>query len=268
MNYQIYDENATNMKNLFAEVNLSTGDTVMVSSDVLKIMIHNKKSKNKIDIDSIIDMIIEKISHKGTLLFPTFNWDFCSGKDFDYKKTLSQCGTLSNIALKRSDFKRTKNPIYSFAVTGKDKDFFCNMPHRDSFSFDSPLGYLIKNNAKNLFINLNYRTSGFPFVHILEQELNLNHRYKKEFSANYIDSYGSKKKETYSLFVRKIEEGIGETLIDKKFDQIMKDKKVFSKQSIINEILDISIIELKFAYELLKKEYLKNKNIMYSAKLE
>ena len=129
------------MKNLFAEVNLSTGDTVMVSSDVLKIMIHNKKSKNKIDIDSIIDMIIEKISHKGTLLFPTFNWDFCSGKDFDYKKTLSQCGTLSNIALKRSDFKRTKNPIYSFAVTGKDKDFFCNMPHRDSFSFDSPLGY-------------------------------------------------------------------------------------------------------------------------------
>ena len=68
--------------------------------------------------------------------------------------------------------------------------------------------------------------------------------------------------------MRKIEEGIGETLIDKKFDQIMKDKKVFSKQSIINEILDISIIELKFAYELLKKEYLKNKNIIYSAKLE
>jgi aminoglycoside 3-N-acetyltransferase len=76
------------MKNLFADVNLKTGDTVMVSSDVLKIMIHNKKSKNKIDIDSIIDMIIEKISHKGTLLFPTFNWDFCSGKDFDYKKNI------------------------------------------------------------------------------------------------------------------------------------------------------------------------------------
>ena len=68
--------------------------------------------------------------------------------------------------------------------------------------------------------------------------------------------------------MRKIEEGIGETLIDKKFDQIMKDKKVFSKQTIIDEILDISIIELKFAYELLKKEYLKNKNIIYSAKLE
>ena len=44
---------------------------------------------------------------------------FCEGKDFDYKKTQSKCGLLSNIALKRDDFLRTKNPIYSFAVTGK-----------------------------------------------------------------------------------------------------------------------------------------------------
>ena len=48
----------------------------------------------------------------------------------------------------------------------------------------------------NLFINLNYRIAGFPFVHLLEQELNLSHRYKKEFSANYIDSNENKKKET------------------------------------------------------------------------
>ncbi len=255
------------MKNLFADVDINIGDTVMVSSDVLKIIIHNKNSKNKINIDSIIDMLIEKISRKGTLLFPTFNWDFCSGKDFNYKKTVSQCGTLSNMALKRPDFKRTKNPIYSFAVTGKDKELICSMPHRDSFSFNSPLGYLIKNNAKNLFINLNYRRAGFPFVHLLEQELNLSHRYKKEFSANYIDSNENKRKETYSIFVRKIEEGIGETLIDKKFDQIMRENKVFFNQTIINDVFDISIIELKFAYELLKKEYFKNKNIIYSDKL-
>ena len=78
----------------------------------------------------------------------------------------------------------------------------------------------------------------------------------------------TKKKETYSLYVRKIEEGIGETLIDKKFDQIMKENKVFLNQTIINDVFDISIIELKFAYELLKKEYLKNKNIIYSVKLK
>ena len=256
------------MKNLFTNINLNIGDTILVSSDVLKIMIHNKNNTDKIDIESIIDMLIEKITTKGTLLFPTFNWDFCSGKVFNYKSTKSQCGVLSNIALKRPDFLRTKNPIYSFAVTGKNMEYICNMTHKDSFSYDSPFGYLIKKNAKNLFLNLNYRKSGFPFVHILEQELNLNHRYKKEFSSFYVDAYGNKKKETYSLFVRKIEEGIGETLIHKKFDKIMTKKKIFSKKTIIKNILETSIIELEPAYSLLKKEYLRNKSIIYSAKLK
>tara|TARA_B100000767_G_scaffold243807_1_gene241674 strand:- start:1539 stop:1736 length:198 start_codon:yes stop_codon:yes gene_type:complete len=52
------------MKNLFKDVNLKIGDTVLASSSVLKIMIHNKNSKNEIDINSIIDMLIEKISAK------------------------------------------------------------------------------------------------------------------------------------------------------------------------------------------------------------
>jgi|TARA_B110000211_G_C13990831_1_gene513900 hypothetical protein len=52
------------MKNLFKDVNLKIGDAVLASSSVLKIMIHNKNSKNEIDINSIIDMLIEKISAK------------------------------------------------------------------------------------------------------------------------------------------------------------------------------------------------------------
>ena len=52
------------MKNLFKDVNLKIGDAVLASSSVLKIMIHNINSKNEIDINSIIDMLIEKISAK------------------------------------------------------------------------------------------------------------------------------------------------------------------------------------------------------------
>ena len=185
----------------------------MVASDVLKVLMHNNKSSSKIDLNLIIDMLLEKISSRGTLLFPTFNWDFCKWKDFNYKKTKSLCGALSNIALRRSDFTRTKNPIYSFAVAGKDKKIVCNMELMDCFSMDSPFGYLIKNKAKNLFINLHYRFGGFPFVHLVEQELNVNYRYKKYFKSSYIDNLGNKKKATYSMFVRKIHEGVGETFI-------------------------------------------------------
>ena len=74
------------MKNLFSNLNIKEGDILLVSSDVLKLMIHNRKLENKIDINSLIDMLIEKISTKGTLLFPTFNWDYCKGKFLITKK--------------------------------------------------------------------------------------------------------------------------------------------------------------------------------------
>ena len=61
-------------------------------------------------------MIEPRLLEKRNILFPTFNWDFCKGKSFNYNNTRSMTGSLSNVALKRPDFKRSKNPIYSFAV--------------------------------------------------------------------------------------------------------------------------------------------------------
>ena len=140
------------MKNVFSEININIGDTVLVSSDILKILLLNKKKlKEKISPNDIIDMLKEKIGSTGNLLFPTYNWGFCQGKVYHYKKTRSLCGTLSNTALQRNDFVRTKNPIYSFAVYGKDMELISNMHHKDCFSLDSPFGYLIKKKLKIYF---------------------------------------------------------------------------------------------------------------------
>ena len=35
------------MKNVFSEININIGDTVLVSSDILKILLLNKKLKEK-----------------------------------------------------------------------------------------------------------------------------------------------------------------------------------------------------------------------------
>ena len=82
-------------------------------------------------------MLKEKVSTKGTLLFPTFSGGLLQRKVL-ITKTKSECGALSNLALDRKDFARTKNPIYSFVATGKDKEYLCEMPHTDCYSFDSP----------------------------------------------------------------------------------------------------------------------------------
>ena len=64
---------------------------------------------------------------------------------------MSLSGSLGNFALKRKDFSRTQNPIYSFAVTEKDKDLICSLEHKSCFGLDSPFGYLIKSNGKFIY---------------------------------------------------------------------------------------------------------------------
>ena len=92
-----------------------------MASSILNLSIIHKKLGRTFFPDEIINQIQSVIGKNGTLLINSFNWDFCKGIDFDPKNTPSKTGALSNIALKRKDFMRTKNPIYSFLVSGKDQ---------------------------------------------------------------------------------------------------------------------------------------------------
>jgi len=255
------------MENVFSEININNGDTVLVSSDILKILLYNKKVEGKISPDNIIDMLKEKIGNTGNLLFPTYNWSFCEGKEFDYKKTKSLCGTLSNIALHRKDFKRTKNPIYSLAVYGKDMDHITNLDHKDCFSFNSPFGYLIKKKAKNLFINLHYRVGGFPFVHVVEQKVGVNYRFKKNFKSYYVDSKETKTIKTFSMFVRDISKNIGTTFIREEFDNVLKENNAFNTSQILGGSSEVHVIEVATAFDLLMKNLSNKGNYIYSAKI-
>ena len=46
---------------------------------------------------------------------------FAKECDFDYYKTQSVTGVLGKVALKRNDFIRTTNPIYSLQLLGKKR---------------------------------------------------------------------------------------------------------------------------------------------------
>ena len=118
-----------NLESLLNKFQIRKGDKIIITSDILKILIQFKKKKINFDPNNLIDILKKKIGKKGTLLIPTFNWDFCKGKTFNFHNTPSQSGALGNVALKRKDFLRSFNPIYSFAVTGKDKKKICNLKH-------------------------------------------------------------------------------------------------------------------------------------------
>ena len=92
------------------------GDIVYVVSDILALSVKARENKERMDLNRFIDSIIDKVGKEGTILIPTFNWDFCKGETFDIRKTVSRTGALGNAALKRPDFKRSKHPLYSFMI--------------------------------------------------------------------------------------------------------------------------------------------------------
>jgi len=251
------------MKNFFEMVNLNKGDKVLVSSDILKILMLSKKKQSNLNPNKIIDMLIEKIGTEGTLLFPTYNWDFCKGIEFNYKKTYSLSGALGNSALKRKDFIRTKNPIYSFAVTGKDQILLSKINHKSCFSLDSPFGYLIKNRGKNLFIDIDYK-SGFTFCHVAEESARVSYRYLKKFTGYYLDGSGQRNKKTHLMYVRDPKSNVSMTVIHKDFDDVLK--KSGAIQKIIIDKVKLTLIDIQKAYRLMIDDLKNNGGLIYAKK--
>ncbi len=251
-----------NFDHLFDKCGIKSGDKILVSSDILKILIFFKKNKKKFNASAFIKKLKKRVGKNGTILFPTYNWDFCNGADFNFKKTISKTGSLSNFALKERTFKRSLNPIYSFAVWGKDQDYICNLEHQSCFDLNSPFGYLIENNGKCLFIGMDYK-DGFTFVHVAEEAVGVNFRYFKEFSGNCI--VGNRKKFLkYKMYVRDKDSNYI-TGISDKLDNILIKKKAY-KKIILNEI-NLGVIDIKKTYNTMVEDLKKDKVIVYQKRI-
>ena len=141
-------------KDFVKKIGIKRNDKIIINSNFLNIMISAKKKQKSFDLIKLIEAFLDFLGNKGTLLIPSYSWDFIKKKTFISEKTKSISGSLSNILINHKKFSRTSNPIYSFLVAGKDKKKLCSMTHKDSFSLNSPFGYLIKNKGKNLFFDV------------------------------------------------------------------------------------------------------------------
>lgn len=188
-------------EDLVAELPLERGDRVLVASDVTTLCWEAIQHGKKFDLNRLIDLMQEKLGPEGTLLFPTYNWDFCHGKAFDYRKTRSRTGALGQTALGRKDFRRTQHALYSFAVWGKDADLLVAMKDANSFAGDTPFDYFYKFHAKMIILDV-VPAHSFTFVHYVEEMHGVDYRFKKNFTGRYIDEDGAASERTYQMFVR------------------------------------------------------------------
>jgi aminoglycoside 3-N-acetyltransferase len=234
---------------------IKKGDILYVSSDIKRLLILMLKNEKIFDPNLIIDTLQNIVGTEGTLLFPTFNWDFCKGLPFDYSNTPSKTGSLSKTALQRKDFKRTKHPIYSFAVWGRYQDFLCSLENTDSFGLGSPFDFVYKQHGINFIIDVDYQNC-FTFVHYVEEAVGVTYRYIKEFTSTYIDKDLNITPKTYSMYVRDLEL---ETEINiNPIGEVFEARKI-AKKKIING-LPFILINLNQAFDIVKDDILNNRS--------
>lgn len=243
------------LKDMVKCLDLQKGDKVWIASDMKRVLYNCLENGDDADLNVFIDSIIDIIGETGTILIPTFNWDFCKGKTFDYYKTPCKTGILGKVALKRDDFKRTKHPIYSFAVWGADKEELCARDYKSSFGAESPFTYCKEHNAKNIFIDVECQHS-FTFVHYVEEMEGISYRYLKDFTAEYIDENGVSTTRTYSMNVRDLSEDIFITIYP--FEDEFK-KAGASRRYVVNGI-DMKVIDMGTVYPIIADDVNNNRS--------
>lgn len=233
------------------------GDIVYISSDITMLMyrvsktygIKTKEAKKEF-LNRFVDTLKEMVGDEGTLLVPMFTWSFCRGVDYDTRKTPGEVGVLGNWILEnRADFRRTKHPLYSFMVTGKDAKLLYDMENKIAWGEDSPFAYMHHNHAKNLLLNVSLERC-FTFTHYVEQCLKAPYRYLKDFVGTYIDDEGNKTQRTYSMFVRDLD-------IDSK--QVTPDNCLDEAGVAVTKEFDhntLKLVELEKAYPVVVDNYL------------
>lgn len=235
------------MSQEFAELieglDIRQGDIIDVASDMASVMIYYMKRKIKCSPDAIIDMLKEAVGPEGTVMIRTFNWDYCHGADFDIRTTPGKTGLLGNAALKRDDFKRTRHPLYSWMVWGKDTEKLCAMDNVSAFGTGTPFEYLYENHGKQLCLG-NAQTDACTQLHHAETVAEVPYRYNKPFEGMYTDIDGNTEKRIYTMPVRPFDVSV---LADEFFDgerfEYLESKGIIHRE-MLGDVLRLLVIDL------------------------
>ncbi|HBX69304.1 MAG TPA: hypothetical protein DEH25_07945 [Chloroflexi bacterium] len=182
-------------------IGVQPGDTLLVHSSY--------KSLGGVEggPQTVIEALLAVLGADGTLVMPTFNFDFCKGEPWDVRTTPSHMGAITNMVRENPAARRVFHPIYSFAVLGRNADFLTGERYKSSYGANSLFAKLRQLYGKILVIGLIYNDSMTFFHHVEEME-GVDYRYMKEFTGLVTDEAGNTSEETFSMLVRDLDKGV------------------------------------------------------------
>lgn len=187
----------------FRRLGVAEGDTLLVHSSY--------KSLGEVDggPQTVIRALEAALGtdKDGTLIMPTFNFDFTKGVPWDVRKTRSKMGALTEVVRTDPRAKRVFHPFYSFAVLGKHAEMLGSLRYKSAYERNSLFGKLRDLDGKITVIGLSY-TNSMTFFHHIEQMEGVDYRFLKQFTGEVTDENGNTYSDTFEMLVRDIDKGV------------------------------------------------------------
>jgi len=208
--------NTSSVEELFRSLNLKKNDVVVLSSDLSRLAMTCKAKGEALNVNSIIECL-QSILSDGTILIPAFTDDLVSGDEFDWLKAKPSTGAVSNKVQRRKDFIRSKDPLHSYFVWGKNTDEMLSKNDDSTFGQDSIFAFFKEQNAKFVLLDVHLQDS-LTYIHYVEEQNKVTYRkpYFYDIKCNYPEGI---KNRTIKFYSRKL--GVRTYLVDL-FEQLVK----------------------------------------------
>jgi len=236
----------------FRELGMQEGDTLLVHSSY--------KSFGEVagGPQTVIRALEAALGPEGTLIMPTFNFDFNKGQPWDVRTTPSKMGVLTELVRQDPRAKRVFHPLYSFAIVGKHAEMLGSLRYKSAYERDSVFGKLRDLDGKIMVIGLSYNNS-MTFFHHIEQMEGVNYRFLKRFTGEVTDENGDTYTDTFEMLVRDIDKGVM-TMVDP-MGELMEKAGVI-KSARIGEA-DVKLMKANEVYEFTAREMKRDPHLLY-----
>ncbi|MEE4256358.1 MAG: AAC(3) family N-acetyltransferase [Bacteroidales bacterium] len=189
-------------RNVAGELELRPGDTVLLTSDILKLAMKARKQEKEFSAGQFLMSFSNAIGSEGTLLVPAYNFDLEDGDAFDLLKTIPMTGSLGMAAMNDKEFIRTWHPLHSFLVKGKDASALSSMRNISSFGVDSPFAWMHERNALMVFAGTT-PAEAMTFTHFVEEAEQVRYRSYRSLSIRYSDADGNASEKLFRIYAKK-----------------------------------------------------------------
>ena len=170
---------------------------IIIHSDITGLVFKNFSVKK------LWEIIFHSFGFNKTYIFPTFTFCFNKKKIWDYYKTKSETGILSEYFRTHVATKRTIHPLHSVAIYSKNSSKKLKHLSHSSFGKDSIWEWFsTSKNVCNVALGLNL-DGGATFCHFAEEFLKVNYRQYVNLPGKVYEKRKKLIKKKYIYFIKK-----------------------------------------------------------------